>query len=58
MLTVITSSGVMILELLFPSGLEVGIYAVAAQTGGFISLIGTSQPLLFADDGRSYRTQR
>lgn len=42
MLTVITSSGVVILELIFPSGLEVGIYAVAAQTGGFISLIGTS----------------
>lgn len=42
MLTVMTSSGVVILELLFPSGLEVGIYAVAAQTGGFISLIGTS----------------
>jgi O-antigen/teichoic acid export membrane protein len=39
---VMTSSGVVILELLFPSGLEVGIYAVAAQTGGFISLIGTS----------------
>jgi O-antigen/teichoic acid export membrane protein len=42
MLTIMTSSGVVILELLFPSGLEVGIYAVAAQTGGFISLIGTS----------------
>jgi O-antigen/teichoic acid export membrane protein len=42
MLSVMTSSGVVILELLFPSGLEVGIYAVAAQTGGFISLIGTS----------------
>lgn len=42
MLTVMTSSGVVILELLFPSGIDVGIYAVAAQTGGFISLIGTS----------------
>jgi O-antigen/teichoic acid export membrane protein len=42
MLTVITSSGVVILEFLFPSGLQVGVYAVAAQTGGFISLIGTS----------------
>ncbi|WP_442497815.1 oligosaccharide flippase family protein [Methylobacter sp. sgz302048] len=42
MLTVMTSGGVIILEILFPSGLEVGIYAVAAQTGGFISLIGTS----------------
>jgi O-antigen/teichoic acid export membrane protein len=42
MLTVMTSSGVVILELLFPSSLEVGTYAIAAQTGGFISLIGTS----------------
>jgi len=42
MMTVMTSSGVVILELLFPSGLEVGTYAIAAQTGGFISLIGTS----------------
>jgi O-antigen/teichoic acid export membrane protein len=42
MMTVMTSSGVVILELLFPSGMAVGTYAVAAQTGGFISLIGTS----------------
>jgi O-antigen/teichoic acid export membrane protein len=42
MLTVMTSSGVVILEILFPSGMEVGTYAIAAQTGGFISLIGTS----------------
>ena len=42
MLTVMTSSGVVILELLFPSGMEVGTYAIATQTGGFISLIGTS----------------
>lgn len=42
MMTVMTSGGVVILELLYPSGLEVGIYAVAAQTGGFISLIATS----------------
>jgi O-antigen/teichoic acid export membrane protein len=42
MMTVMTSSGVVILELLFPSGIEVGTYAIAAQTGGFISLIGTS----------------
>ena len=42
MLTVMTSSGVVILELLYPSELDVGIYAIAAQTGGFISLIGTS----------------
>lgn len=41
MMTVMTSSGVVILELLYPSGIEVGIYAVAAQTGGFISLIAT-----------------
>ena len=42
MMTVMTSSGVVILELLFPSSAEVGTYAIAAQTGGFISLIGTS----------------
>jgi O-antigen/teichoic acid export membrane protein len=42
MMTVMTSSGVLILELLFPSGIEVGLYAVAAQTSGFISLIATS----------------
>jgi len=42
MMTVMTSSGVVILELLFPSGIEVGTYAIAAQTGSFISLIGTS----------------
>jgi O-antigen/teichoic acid export membrane protein len=42
MLTIMTSSGVVILELLFPSGIEVGTYAIAAQTGSFISLIGTS----------------
>lgn len=42
LMTVMTSGGVIMLELLYPSGVEVGIYAVAAQTGGFISLIGTS----------------
>jgi O-antigen/teichoic acid export membrane protein len=42
MMTVMTSSGVVILGLLFPSGIEVGTYAIAAQTGSFISLIGTS----------------
>lgn len=42
MMTIMTSSGVVILELLFPSGKEVGIYAAAAQTGAFISLAGTS----------------
>lgn len=40
--TIMTSSGVVILDMLYPSGLEVGMYAVAAQTGGFITLIGTS----------------
>jgi O-antigen/teichoic acid export membrane protein len=47
MMTVMTSSGVVILELLFPSGIEVGTYAIAAQTGGFISLIGTSTNLYY-----------
>lgn len=42
MMSMMTSGGVVIMELIHPSGLEVGIYAVAAQTGGFISLIGTS----------------
>lgn len=42
LLTIMTSSGVVILELCYPSGLEIGLYAVAAQTGGFISLVGTS----------------
>ncbi|MGR8941146.1 MAG: lipopolysaccharide biosynthesis protein [Gammaproteobacteria bacterium] len=42
MMSVMTSGGVVIMELIRPSGLEVGLYAVAAQTGGFISLIGTS----------------
>ncbi len=42
MMTVMTSGGVVIMELLFPSSIEVGIYAVSAQTGSFISLIGTS----------------
>ena len=42
LLTVMTSGGVIILEILFPSDIEVGIYAIAAQTGGIISLIGTS----------------
>jgi O-antigen/teichoic acid export membrane protein len=42
MMTVMTSSGVVILELLFHASTEVGTYAIAAQTGSFISLIGTS----------------
>jgi O-antigen/teichoic acid export membrane protein len=42
MLTIMTSGGVIILELLLPSGLAVGEYAIAVQTGGFIALVGTS----------------
>lgn len=42
LMMVVMTSGVVIMELLFPSGIDVAIYAVAAQTGGFISLIGTS----------------
>jgi O-antigen/teichoic acid export membrane protein len=42
MMTIMTSSGVVILEILYTSGIEVAIYAIAAQTGGFISLVGTS----------------
>lgn len=42
MLTIMTSGGVVVVELLYPSGLEVSMYAVALQTGGFISLVGTS----------------
>jgi O-antigen/teichoic acid export membrane protein len=42
MMTIMTSGGVIILEILFPSSTAVGTYAVAVQTGGFISLIGTS----------------
>ncbi len=42
LMTIMTNSGVISLELLYPSGIEVGIYAVAAQTGSIINLIGTS----------------
>ena len=42
MMTVMTSSGVVILKLLFPTGIEVANYAIAAQTGSLFSLIGTS----------------
>ena len=42
MLSVIASSGVIILELLFTSNSVVGIYAVAAQTGTFIVLLANT----------------
>jgi len=42
MMTVLTSAGTIILEILHPSQAVVGTYAVAMQTAGLISLIGTS----------------
>lgn len=42
MMTVLTSAGTIILEVLYPSQAVVGTYAVAIQTTGLISLIGTS----------------
>lgn len=42
MMTLLTSSGVIILEVLYPSQDMVGTYAVAIQTTSFIALIGTS----------------
>lgn len=42
MLSVIASSGVILLELLFTSDSVVGIYAVAAQTGTFIVLLANT----------------
>jgi O-antigen/teichoic acid export membrane protein len=42
MMTVLTSAGTIILEVLHPSQAVVGTYAVAMQTAGLISLIGTS----------------
>ncbi len=42
MMTVLTSAGTIILEILYPSQVVVGTYAVAMQTAGLISLIGTS----------------
>lgn len=42
MMTVLTSAGTIILEILYPSESVVGIYAVAMQTTALISLIGTS----------------
>ncbi len=42
MMTVLTSAGTIIMEVLHPSQAVVGTYAVAMQTAGLISLIGTS----------------
>jgi O-antigen/teichoic acid export membrane protein len=42
MMTLLTSAGTIILEVLHPSQAVVGTYAVAMQTGSLISLIGTS----------------
>lgn len=42
MMTLLTSAGTIILEILYPSEAVVGIYAVAMQTSALISLIGTS----------------
>ncbi len=42
MMTVLTSAGTIILEVLHPSQAVVGAYAIAMQTAGLISLIGTS----------------
>jgi O-antigen/teichoic acid export membrane protein len=42
MMTVLTSAGIIILEVLHPSQAVVGTYAVAMKTSALISLIGTS----------------
>lgn len=42
MMTLLTSAGTIILEILYPSQSIVGTYAIAMQTTGLISLIGTS----------------
>ncbi len=42
MMTLLTSAGTIILEVLHPSQAVVGTYAVVMQTAGLISLIGTS----------------
>lgn len=42
MMTVLTSAGTIVLELLYPSEFEVGLFAVSMQTCSFLSLIGTS----------------
>jgi len=41
-MTILTSSGVIILEILHPSAVDVGAYAMTMQTCGLSSLIGTS----------------
>jgi len=42
MMTLLTSGGIIILEILYPSQAEAGTYAVAMNTVALISLIGTS----------------
>ena len=42
MMSVLTSAGTIILEIMHPSETMVGIYAIAMQTSAWISLIGTS----------------
>ncbi|AEF98994.1 lipopolysaccharide biosynthesis protein [Methylomonas methanica] len=42
MMTVLTSAGTIVLELLYPSEFQVGLFAVSMQTCSLISLIGTS----------------
>lgn len=42
MMTVLTSAGTIVLELLYPSSFEVGLFSVVMQTCALVSLIGTS----------------
>lgn len=42
MMTMLTSAGTIVLELLYPSEFQVGLFAVCMQTCSLISLIGTS----------------
>jgi len=42
MMTLLTSGGIIILEILYPAQAQVGTYAVAMKTAALISLIGTS----------------
>lgn len=42
MMTSLTSAGTIVLELLYPSELQVGLFAVCIQTSTFVALIGTS----------------
>jgi O-antigen/teichoic acid export membrane protein len=42
MMTVLTSAGTIVLEILYPSEFQVGLFAVSMQTCSLISLIGTS----------------